>query len=1155
MLVKSTFFSFNCWRLAFLGLVWSLLLGPTDIFAQTKGLIFDPATGAGSALLDPNGDNYVSSDTNGFISDDESESEIEFIAIPTGGEEEDGDVAHGADCSYIDFVQTENTSSLYFYSDGTYLFFRFRIGGASNSSKTYSVFIDTDEKYGFSGNSADPNAVTGNPGFEVELSLHTNGGIGIYDVDGNVDPSGNEIDGPYKTTRPADVHSQRSVALTEACDDEDYFYDFYVAFDDFAGLSTTLNSSTKMRMVAQSGISANPILGTTSGTDLGGVDDDTGNTFDLIEDLVDIFPPISGDDLASGSPVLPRAACPEIDSPVAIGDTEVSGTSTEANGATIEVFVDDVSVGTTNVISGVWTLSGLAAFAGGEVVTATASIDGVKSESRDDCDPETVSQICSEIPTITGRVNGGATGRGLYGTSSEEGAIVTIWTDAALTTEWTGDGGTYPNPGEVGVGGATGTSGEWQISGSSNALAAGVYYVTVENSPDECESDPAVYCNEVTASDVPVITTADILSSTTTIDGTSVGNADIELFIDGISSGLTDTATPGGDWSISVSDLEFGSIITVMATESGECPSESASKTVTRYSIAPLIQEEFCAGASGVTEIHGISSEPFGTTVKLYTNGSSPVVTGSPVTTGTVDANGNWSITGINLLAGTFAAVTNTATGELESTLSNEIEILSQTSDGSLDISTLIISEGDESISGTGTNGNTIALYIDDARVEGFSTTVSGGTWDITGLNEASAGYDVLYPGGQVGVVSIESGKCASDQVYAVDVIQCKDYAASSLALSSSATICVNETVSLSFSNSESLVFYQLYTDENGTNPTGQEIIGDGGDLELTSDPLATDITKMYLKARRIGVTCDEIFSSSFNIDVKGTPALTLANNSLTLCDDATSGALDYTNVTNGPLLSYDIDFNTDAESQGFTDITAASVATQLTFDIPADALNGTYEGTLSVSNSSNGSCVSTDYTFTFQIIEDAITHGLIDEPTSCLMPNGSIEISGLAPNTFYSLTYLLNNTEVTEASIESTVDGTYTLDNLDEGEYNMFQVTRSECPSNVIDEVIIFECSQSLNITPVLTPNGDGVNDLMEIDGIEDFPNNKVLIFNRWGNLIWEKEGYRNDETAFGGEGNSSLASGKLTDGTYFIVIDRGDGSQPEKRFVVIKR
>ena len=65
------------------------------------------------------------------------------------------------------------------------------------------------------------------------------------------------------------------------------------------------------------------------------------------------------------------------------------------------------------------------------------------------------------------------------------------------------------------------------------------------------------------------------------------------------------------------------------------------------------------------------------------------------------------------------------------------------------------------------------------------------------------------------------------------------------------------------------------------------------------------------------------------------------------------------------------------------------------------------------------------------------------------------------------------------------------------------------------------------LNIPNVFTPNGDGKNDTFEIPELAIFPENEIIIINRWGNSVYEKKGYHNDWT---GEG--------LNEGTYFYVL-----------------
>ncbi|MBB2144863.1 T9SS type B sorting domain-containing protein [Pedobacter sp. LMG 31464] len=61
-----------------------------------------------------------------------------------------------------------------------------------------------------------------------------------------------------------------------------------------------------------------------------------------------------------------------------------------------------------------------------------------------------------------------------------------------------------------------------------------------------------------------------------------------------------------------------------------------------------------------------------------------------------------------------------------------------------------------------------------------------------------------------------------------------------------------------------------------------------------------------------------------------------------------------------------------------------------------------------------------------------------------------------------------------------------------------------------------------------VITPNGDGKNDVFRIDGLELHPNNILYIFNRWGNEVYRSNGsYKND---WNGNG--------LNEGTYYYVL-----------------
>lgn len=90
-------------------------------------------------------------------------------------------------------------------------------------------------------------------------------------------------------------------------------------------------------------------------------------------------------------------------------------------------------------------------------------------------------------------------------------------------------------------------------------------------------------------------------------------------------------------------------------------------------------------------------------------------------------------------------------------------------------------------------------------------------------------------------------------------------------------------------------------------------------------------------------------------------------------------------------------------------------------------------------------------------------------------------------------------------------------------------------------------------------SPDGDGINEYWEIDGITNYPNNRVLIYNRWGDLVFEVKGYNNTTKVFRGIANRkrNLGADKLPEGTYFfhIIIDGPHHLKKEKGFLVLKR
>jgi len=84
-----------------------------------------------------------------------------------------------------------------------------------------------------------------------------------------------------------------------------------------------------------------------------------------------------------------------------------------------------------------------------------------------------------------------------------------------------------------------------------------------------------------------------------------------------------------------------------------------------------------------------------------------------------------------------------------------------------------------------------------------------------------------------------------------------------------------------------------------------------------------------------------------------------------------------------------------------------------------------------------------------------------------------------------------------------------------------------------------------NLHIPNVITPNGDGSNDLLVITGLDRYPVNEMIILNRWGNHVFEQKQYQHN-----------CAGNGLNNGTYFYLLrfkDREGKWQELKGYITL--
>ncbi len=160
----------------------------------------------------------------------------------------------------------------------------------------------------------------------------------------------------------------------------------------------------------------------------------------------------------------------------------------------------------------------------------------------------------------------------------------------------------------------------------------------------------------------------------------------------------------------------------------------------------------------------------------------------------------------------------------------------------------------------------------------------------------------------------------------------------------------------------------------------------------------------------------------------------------------------------------------------------------------------------------------------------------------------------------------ILNNDELPEAYSLSvvqnpqagsvTIDGdqvvTYNPDNRITGLISfVYEVCVTDC-DNLCDQatVTIQVGGDNDCLAPtIITPNDDNINDRFVVPCLSgnSFPDSELIIFNQWGDEVYSSDNYDNSW--------AGTYDGKtLSAGTYFYILDIGDGREPIHSFLIIQ-
>jgi gliding motility-associated-like protein len=119
---------------------------------------------------------------------------------------------------------------------------------------------------------------------------------------------------------------------------------------------------------------------------------------------------------------------------------------------------------------------------------------------------------------------------------------------------------------------------------------------------------------------------------------------------------------------------------------------------------------------------------------------------------------------------------------------------------------------------------------------------------------------------------------------------------------------------------------------------------------------------------------------------------------------------------------------------------------------------------------------------------------------------------------------------------IEDPHDPQTRVNDLSEGVNVLRWTTSNGVCSEKTDDVQVE--NKSLLIPAGYSPNNDGVNDFFEIDGLSEYQNVSLEVFNRWGNQVYIASDYKNDWNGSGTNGEI------LPEDVYYFILKLDDGT-----------
>ncbi|HEX7414389.1 MAG TPA: gliding motility-associated C-terminal domain-containing protein, partial [Bacteroidia bacterium] len=393
--------------------------------------------------------------------------------------------------------------------------------------------------------------------------------------------------------------------------------------------------------------------------------------------------------------------------------------------------------------------------------------------------------------------------------------------------------------------------------------------------------------------------------------------------------------------------------------------------------------------------------------------------------------------------------------------------------------------------------GNSATLTASGAATYSWSTGAGVTTTTITVTPTVTTMYEV---------VGKSTTGCTDTAFQTITVINCSPINTNYTLIINPTVICVGDSAIVTLSGSQLGVYYGLVSSVNTNTIVGNAQYSTSGDsLHFPTGALAVaGIFTYYVGGTTTTNTVVVPMNSYVTLTVNPLPTISISANPSTSVCAGNSATL---TASGGSSYIW---------SSGTTYAIVVSPTVTSTYIVIGTGTNSCLNSAMQA--------IAVNPLPTISVNSDTLCLG----DSVLLKAHGAITYTWIPTSGLSSLTGSV-------VVANPTISMSYTVAGIDSSNCKNIAISNI----TVVTDNSVFCLGLSTGIVKVnnaFSPNGDGLNETFSIDSIANFPDNHVYIYNRWGQLVWDKPHYNNTTIVWDGK----LQNGStLYAGTYFYIVE----------------